>query len=245
MWRIDELDCDLEVYPNRNSLPYAGIYGMQDDKLETIMRGTFRNKGWSLTVRALIRLGFLTTEEQQVAGTSYASITRALVTAAGGQADGDLRAATAAALELAADHYVLENMAWLGLFDEEKKVAGGVDTYLDAVCEAMQANPAMQFAEGERDLVVMRHKYVAHFPAEDKTEDITTTLVDFGIPNGFSSMARTVSYPVAIATRLLLSGKIATRGVVRPITPELYNPILDELEKEFGIVFKDVFTPRS
>ena len=127
VWRIEELDCDLEVYPNRNSLPYVDIYGMQDEKLETIMRGTFRNIGWSLTVRALIRLGFLTTETHEGAGTPYPSITRALVTAAGGAADGDLRAATAAVLELPADHYVLENMAWLGLFDEEKKVPAGVD----------------------------------------------------------------------------------------------------------------------
>eukprot|EP00011_Vannellida_sp_DIVA3-517-6-12_P005797 CAMPEP_0114619978 /NCGR_PEP_ID=MMETSP0168-20121206/8484_1 /TAXON_ID=95228 ORGANISM="Vannella sp., Strain DIVA3 517/6/12" /NCGR_SAMPLE_ID=MMETSP0168 /ASSEMBLY_ACC=CAM_ASM_000044 /LENGTH=460 /DNA_ID=CAMNT_0001831147 /DNA_START=43 /DNA_END=1425 /DNA_ORIENTATION=- len=244
VWNIEELGCELEVYPNRNSLPYIDIYGMQNEKLQTIMRGTFRNKGWSLSIRALIRLGFLSTDEKEVAGLSFAAVTRTLVSAAGGAADAPLRAATAAALELAEDHYVLDNMAWLGLFDEEKKVPAGVNTYLDTVSAAMQSNPAMQFAEGERDLVVMRHKYVAQFP-DGKTEDITTTLIDYGIPNGDSSMARTVSYPVAIATRLLLEGKITTTGVLRPITPELYNPILDELEKEFNIVFKDVFTPRQ
>ena len=57
-----------------------------------------------------------------------------------------------------------------------------------------------------------------------------------GIPGGDSAMARTVSLPVAIATRLILEGKITLRGSVLPIYPEIYNPILEEL-KEFGIKF--------
>ncbi|MCK5168615.1 MAG: hypothetical protein KAQ75_01950, partial [Bacteroidales bacterium] len=57
-----------------------------------------------------------------------------------------------------------------------------------------------------------------------------------GIPDGDSAMARAVSLPVAIATRLILEGKITLRGSVLPIYPEIYNPILEELE-EFGINF--------
>jgi len=47
---------------------------------------------------------------------------------------------------------------------------------------------------------------------------------------GDSSMARTVSLPVAIAARLILAGKISGRGVLRPVTADIYNPVLDELE---------------
>jgi hypothetical protein len=43
-------------------------------------------------------------------------------------------------------------------------------------------------------------------------------------------MARTVSLPVSIATRMILEGKITQRGVVAPVKPDVYNPILDELE---------------
>ena len=46
---------------------------------------------------------------------------------------------------------------------------------------------------------------------------------------GDSSMSRTVSLPAAIAARLILEGKIPQRGVLRPVHPEIYNPVLDEL----------------
>lgn len=57
-----------------------------------------------------------------------------------------------------------------------------------------------------------------------------------GITGGDSAMSRTVSLPVAIATRLILEGKIKLRGSVLPIYPEIYNPVLEELE-EFGIKY--------
>jgi hypothetical protein len=60
---------------------------------------------------------------------------------------------------------------------------------------------------------------------------VHSTLIDYGIPGGDSAMARTVSLPVAIATRLILQGELVERGVVAPIQPAVYNPILDELER--------------
>ena len=44
-------------------------------------------------------------------------------------------------------------------------------------------------------------------------------------------MSRTVSLPAAIAAQLILEEKICLRGVLRPVHPEIYNPVLDELEK--------------
>jgi len=56
-------------------------------------------------------------------------------------------------------------------------------------------------------------------------------MVDTGIPGGDSSMSRTVSLPAAIATKLILEGKISVKGVHIPVIPEIYEPVLDELEK--------------
>ena len=67
------------------------------------------------------------------------------------------------------------------------------------------------------------------FPDGGRTERITSTLVDFGIRDGDCAMARTVSLPAAIAARLILEGKITQRGVLRPVHPEIYDPVLDEL----------------
>jgi hypothetical protein len=51
-------------------------------------------------------------------------------------------------------------------------------------------------------------------------------------------MAKTVGLPVAMATLLILNGKITTPGVQIPIHKEVYVPILKELE-DYGVVFKE------
>ena len=87
----------------------------------------------------------------------------------------------------------------------------------------------MPYTPGERDMIVMHHEFKAEF--EDHKEYLTSSLIDYGIPNGDSSMARTVSLPAAIAARLILEGKIDEPGVQIPVTPKFYNPILDELDE--------------
>ena len=42
-------------------------------------------------------------------------------------------------------------------------------------------------------------------------------------------MARTVSLPAAIGTRLILTGAIRDTGMHAPVKPSIYNPVLDEL----------------
>jgi saccharopine dehydrogenase-like NADP-dependent oxidoreductase len=49
-------------------------------------------------------------------------------------------------------------------------------------------------------------------------------------------MARTVGLPLAIATKLLATGKINKVGIHRPVEKDMYEPILTELET-LGISF--------
>ena len=109
-----------------------------------------------------------------------------------------------------------------------------VTTRLDALCRLMEEK--MTYAPGERDMLLMRHTFLAEYPSGEK-EKIKCTLIDYGIPQGDSSMSRTVSLPVAIATRLVLEGHYTTPGLSIPSIPQLYNPILDQLA-ELNIVFK-------
>ncbi|HYG03305.1 MAG TPA: saccharopine dehydrogenase C-terminal domain-containing protein [Chryseosolibacter sp.] len=47
-------------------------------------------------------------------------------------------------------------------------------------------------------------------------------------------MAKTVGLPLAIAAKLVMQEKIKARGVLVPISKEIYEPILSELA-QFGI----------
>ena len=55
-------------------------------------------------------------------------------------------------------------------------------------------------------------------------------MVDTCILDGDSSMARTVSLPAAMATKLIMDGTIKLTGVHIPVIPEIYEPVLAELE---------------
>jgi hypothetical protein len=87
----------------------------------------------------------------------------------------------------------------------------------------------MSYAEGERDLLVLQHTFVARFP--DRRERITSTMVDFGIPGGDSSMNRTVGLPAAVGVRFILEGRFTKPGVIVPVMPEFYEPALEELQR--------------
>ena len=67
-------------------------------------------------------------------------------------------------------------------------------------------------------------------------------MIDFGIPGGDSSMSRTVSLPAAIGVRRILEGQITAKGVLRPVTADIYDPVLDELA-ELGIVCTEASEP--
>ena len=93
----------------------------------------------------------------------------------------------------------------------------------------------MQYRPEERDLVLLVHHFDASYP-DGRKEHITSTLEAYGQPGGYSAMARTVSLPAAIAANLVLRGEIKMTGVHIPVMPEIYGPVLNELET-MGVKF--------
>jgi len=219
----------FESYPNRNSTQYIDVYGVK--KVKTIIRGTYRYKGWCPTIKKIGDLGYLDLTNQSVGGKTYLELTAQRVNADKTANASQVKQKVAEHLKISVDHFTISNMEWLGLFGNEK-VPEKVNTLLDALCHICIEK--MQYKKGERDMLLMKHEFEIDFP--DRTEWHSCTLIDYGIPNGDSSMSRTVSIPVAIAVRLVLQGKIKLTGLQIPIIPELYNPILNELD-DLGIHF--------
>ena len=232
MMKVEGLG-EFEGYPNRNSLPYKEIYGIEDT--DTILRGTFRYPGWSPTLKAIVDLDFLSEEARtELKGDTYATLTASLVGADPGD---DVKARTAEKLGLAVDDERLSRLEWLGLFSNAP-LPKGVGNSLDMLCHIMERK--MQYAESERDMIVLQHNFIADYGK--KKEHITSTLIDYGIPGGYTSMARTVGLPAAIATKMILHDEIREPGVHIPIKPSIYNPILGELQK-VGIIFEEKNQP--
>lgn len=215
---------ELEAYPNRDSLGYLDIYGLQD--IDTMFRGTFRYQGWCKCLKKVVDLGML--EEKPVAypaGTTFADWTAGLI---GSDSTDNIREQVAKKIDLDASDNVLDRLEWLGLFsNDELPITGKETTPLDILAARMDEK--MPYKKGERDMIALVHQFVARFP-DGKEEKISSTLIDFGRPDGDSSMARTVSLPAAVGAKLILTGAIADTGVHLPVKPSIYNPVLDELE---------------
>ncbi|MCK5057925.1 MAG: saccharopine dehydrogenase NADP-binding domain-containing protein [Candidatus Aminicenantes bacterium] len=212
----------FEVYPNGDSLPYKEIYGLKD--AQTLMRGTYRYPGWCETLKKIVEIGLIDeTPVDNLAGTTFKKMTARLIGAGKGE---NIVRKTAEKIGLPENSTVIEKLKWLGLFDD--KPVSGINNYLDMLSRLLQEK--LYYKEGEKDMILLRHKFVVE--NSDKTRDIiTSTLIDFGIPGGDSSMARTVSLPLAIGTRLMAENKIDLKGVQIPDKKELYEPILEELEQ--------------
>ncbi len=219
---------ELDGYPNRDSMPYTGVYGI--DPRDVMFRGTLRFPGWCSTMKQVARLGWLRTDAVDgLSGTSFAGLTARLAGVEGTQG---LRAKVAARLGLETGASELDAMEWLGLFGSEP--LPGPPAPVDILTARMLEK--MSYAEGERDMLVLQHTFVAEFP--DRGEHITSTMIDFGIPGGDSSMNRTVGLPAAVGVRFILEGRFTKPGVIVPVMREFYEPALAELER-LGIQFED------
>jgi saccharopine dehydrogenase (NADP+, L-glutamate forming) len=223
---------EFEAYPNRDSLPYIQLYGIQSTK--TMLRGTLRNKGWCSTLKKIAELGLLDETEKDWSGLTYKGYLRRVM---GDPAEKDIKKALSAHLKIKENSDVIKRFEWLGLLaDNPLPLAKG--SALDILSARMTEK--LQYGQGERDMIILQHEFIASYPGKKKKqkEKITSTLVDFGIPHGDSSMARTVGLPAAISTRLILQEKIKQKGVHIPVIPEIYRPVLEELKK-LGIAFKE------
>ncbi len=214
---------ELEAYPNRDSLGYIDLYGLKG--IQTMFRGTFRYVGWCETLKKIVDLGLLDeTPTTYPVGTTYAKYMGSFLKAT---PTGDVRKDVARQLNIDASSPILDRFEWLGLFaDDQLATTGQEMTPLDVLGDRMLER--MPYKPGERDMIVLCHYFMAKFP-DGSGERITSTMIDYGQPNGDSSMARTVSLPAAIATNLILNGKVMVPGVHIPVREDIYNPVLDEL----------------
>jgi len=218
----------LEGYPNRDSLPYRETYGIGG--VTSMFRGTLRYPGWCETLKGIAAMGFLDeTNRSDLAGLRFRDLAARMIRSAGK----DLRKEIAGFLRVPATSPSLSNLEWLGLLSSDP-LPNGAASPLDVLTQRMLER--MQYVPGERDMLVMQHQFTVR--RGKRTERITSTLVDYGIPHGDTSMSRLVGLPAAIAARLILVDELRLVGVQVPVSPEVYVPVLKELS-EMGVRFQE------
>ncbi len=225
----------FEAYANRDSLKYRSIYGL--DEIPTMYRGTIRKIGFSRAWNVFVQLGMTddtyTIEDSE--NMSYRDFTNLfLAYSPSDSVELKLRSY----LKIDQDDVMWEKLLELDIFNANKKIGLKNATPAQMLQKILMDSWTLQ--EDDKDMIVMQHKF--GYLHKGKTKQIESSLVVIGEDQTYTAMAKTVGLPVAIATLKILNGEIKTPGVQIPITKEVYEPILKELE-EYGIKFEEKQVP--
>lgn len=216
----------FEAYPNRDSMVYQDVFKLA--QVKTMVRGTLRYPGWSETWAQIVKLGipneFLVIPN--LSEMTYSQYTEMFVPV--NSNGGSLEARIANFLKISPTGVIMGKLKWLGLFDD-KIIGGNVKTSTDVMQKILTEK--LPLPEGKRDMVILMHKLEAEFPKENKRKRYTSTLVDYGIPDGMTTIAKTVGAPAGIAAKLILTGELLLTGTHIPTHPAIYKKVLAELEE--------------
>lgn len=219
----------FDAYANRDSLSYRKIYDL--DKIPTMLRGTLRMPGYCKAWNVFVKLG-LTDDAYKVEASetlTYKQLLEAYLPAGKGVVKEKLISFMGEEM----DAESLNKIEWLGVFEDRKirlKDASPAQILQDLLEEKWLLK------EYDIDMIVMQHQF--KYTCKGKDKEIISSLVVKGTDQVYTAMAKTVGLPLAIASKLILHGKIKDRGVLIPTTKEIYEPVLKELE-EYGVKFED------
>ncbi|MCS6968845.1 MAG: saccharopine dehydrogenase C-terminal domain-containing protein [Cytophagales bacterium] len=224
---------EYEGYPNRDSIIYRQLYGLPH--IPTLIRGTLRKKGFCAAWDTFVQLGM--TDDEIIIDNSekityreftnmFLQYSRSLL----------VEEKLAKLMNVAPKSELIDKIRWLGLFSHEKI---GLPHATPAQILQHLLEQKWKLEEGDRDMVILQHKFEYH-NAENNLE-LISDLVVYGDEH-HTAMAKTVGYPLGIATKLILQGRIQLTGVQIPTSPQIYQPVLEELA-QLGIRFREKIQP--
>ena len=208
----------LAFYPNRDSLSYIPVYGLND--ASTFIRTTLRYPGFCTGWQKIIEAGL--TDDRVMIDTDHLSYGRFL-------------REQLAANQVQLDTPLLEQQfEMLGLYNNHSINKGpqSAAAILQDIIEEQ-----WKLEHGDKDLIVMLHEI--SYTLNNSNHSIKSTLVVKGDDELRTAMAKTVGLPLGIAATLLLENKITLSGLHIPTIPAIYLPVLNELANE-GIRFEEV-----
>ena len=228
------------AYANRDSTPFKERYDIPEAK--TVIRGTLRYQGFCEFVKVLVDIGFLSDEKIDLLDKSvtWAEATQKILKSSSSN-ESDLVWAISSKTKFAdtaEKERIIAGLKWIGVFSEEKIKPRG--TPLDTLCATLEEK--MQYEKGERDMVMLQHKFeIEHKDGSKETR--TSTLCDYGDPKGYSSMAKLVGIPCGVACLMVLDGRISEKGILAPVNWKLAEPLLVELRDKYGIALVEKTIP--
>jgi saccharopine dehydrogenase-like NADP-dependent oxidoreductase len=217
----------FQGYGNRDSLKYLSLYGLDD--IPTLYRGTLRKDGYCEAWNALVQLGMtddsFTLDLSKV--NTWDQFTESFLPAS----EGSLPYRLKTYLHLSDD--ILSKLQWLGIFEE---IPLGMKTGSPAQVLQRLIEQKWVLGAEDKDLIVMWHRF--RYYKNNKLIEFQSKLITQGDDPIHTAMSKTVGLPIAIACKHILEGNWNLKGIHLPTIPEIYEPVLNELES-LGIRFTE------
>jgi saccharopine dehydrogenase-like NADP-dependent oxidoreductase len=225
----------FEAYANRDSLKYRSIYGLEN--IPTMYRGTIRKVGFSRAWNIFVQLGM--TDDSYTIEDSENMSYRDFVNLFLAYSPSDsVELKLRSYLKIDQDDIMWEKLIELDIFNPKKKIGLTNATPAKMLQKILEDSWTLQ--EEDKDMIVMQHLF--GYEINGEKFQIESNLVVLGENQTYTAMAKTVGLPVAIAALKILKGEIKKPGVQLPISKEIYEPILKELEN-YGVKFTERQVP--
>ena len=222
----------FEGYANRDSLKYLGKYSLQG--IPTIYRGTLRRPGFSRAWNVFVQLG-ATDDSYYIEDTEKMTYRDFINSFLPYHPTDSVELKLYHYMNIPQDSEIIYKLKWLGIFSDTPI---GLKRATPAQVLEKILKEKWQLKAGDKDMIVMWHKF-EYRDSNTKTKRFkTSSLVVTGENSKQTAMALTVGLPLAVAAKLVLNGKLDLKGMYIPNIREIYDPILAELEKH-GIVFHE------
>ncbi|HNR85222.1 MAG TPA: saccharopine dehydrogenase C-terminal domain-containing protein [Taishania sp.] len=221
---------DFTGYANRDSLSYRSIYGLEG--IPTIYRGTLRRPDFCEAWDIFVQLG-MTDDSYVLTDLEVCSPREFLNTYLPYH---PTRSVEDKFKQFLGEKwgYLYPKFEWLGLFDGEKTLKIPSPTPAKLLQEILERKWTLN--PGDKDMLVMIHEF--EYILNNQTHKITSSMVNIGEDQVYTSMSNTVGLPVGMGAKLILNNQITEKGVLLPIKKEIYEPILEELAL-YGIEFSE------
>lgn len=218
----------FEGYANRDSLKYLDVYNLRG--IPTIYRGTLRRPGFCQAWDVFVQLG-CTDDSYVMEDTENMTHRQYINSFLKYEPEEPVELKLMHYLNLPQDSEIMERLEWLGMFEDKPL---GLKNATPAQCLQHILEHRWVLNPDDRDMIVMYHQFIYRLK-DQIIKKISYTSVK-GDDTHHTAMAKTVGLPLAIATKLILNGQLKAKGVLIPTTPEIYRPVLHELEA-MGITF--------
>jgi saccharopine dehydrogenase (NADP+, L-glutamate forming) len=210
-------DYPLCWYPNRDSLHYINLYKLNG--VSTFIRTTLRHPAFCQGWNKLVNMGLTDTSDHD-------QINECVTFK-------EWFNNKAAAITDVFNNEFVEQVDFLEL-KSNNQLPENCENSADILQNILERKLAI--IEDDKDMIVMMHEL--KYEVRGKNYGIKSSLIVKGEDSLRTAMAKTVGLPLGIATKLILQDKIKITGLHIPIVPEIYMPVLEELEKN-GIVFNE------